>query len=144
MVTESYHSLSLSLERTSTLYIFKNRYYELHPEAWKNHPPAFLAQLPVDYNADLCATRNYHNTLKSHNVETHLYIDELKDMDCYCFGRRDDPAASGSPFLDRCKNNASSPSSLEYQWGDTCFPHAMGFASMVEPAAQFVISKLLF
>ena len=60
-------------------------------------------------------------------------------MDCYCFGREDDPAASGSPFLDRCKKS----SSLEYQWGETCFPHAMGFASMVEPAAEFVIFKLL-
>ena len=119
---------------------FAESYFDLNPDAWKHHPPAFLAQLPVDYNADLCATRNYHDTLKRHGVESHLYIDELKDMDCYCFGREDDPAASGSPFLDRCYKKSSS---LEYQWGETCFPHAMGFASMVEPAAEFVISKLL-
>jgi len=123
---------------------FAESFYEFHPEAWESHPPAFLAQLPVDYNADLCATRNYHETLRSHGVESHLHIDELVNLDCYCFGRKNDPAANGSPFLGYCNESSSFlKKGGRYQWDKTCFPHAMGFASMVEPLSEFVVSKLL-
>ena len=39
-------------------------WYEDHPAAWGQHPPVFLAQTStVDNHADLCACRNYHDTL---------------------------------------------------------------------------------
>eukprot|EP00940_MAST-03C_sp_MAST-3C-sp2_P001925 g1925.t1 len=115
---------------------FAEQYYEENPAEWRNHPPAFLAQLPVDYNADLCATSNYHETLLSHGVESHLHIDVKEDMDCYCFGRPGDSAARGSPFLDECRKKRGGG------WYEACFPHAMGFASIVEPLSRFVLEKV--
>ena len=44
---------------------FTEPYYAQHPEAYHAHPPVFLAQTSTsDAHADLCATRNYHETLQ--------------------------------------------------------------------------------
>jgi len=41
------------------------QWYLDHPEDYKTHPPTFLAQMrgPIDINADLCAGKNYHETM---------------------------------------------------------------------------------
>lgn len=50
---------------------FTEPYYAQHPEAYLAHPPVFLAQTSTaDAHADLCATRNYHETLQVNIVMT--------------------------------------------------------------------------
>jgi hypothetical protein len=90
---------------------FAEQYYEDTPSAWPKHPPAFLAQLSgYDFNADLCATSHYHETLKAHGVESRLVLDSAADSPqqngtgwnlggCFCGGSPNDTAAVGSPFL---------------------------------------------
>ena len=45
-------------------YCCNSRYLD-HPDDYKNHPPTFLAQMrgPIDINTDLCAGKNYHETI---------------------------------------------------------------------------------
>jgi hypothetical protein len=47
------------------------QWYLDHPEDYRSHVPTFLAQMStVDINADLCAGRNYHETMIQHGAET--------------------------------------------------------------------------
>jgi hypothetical protein len=109
---------------------YAEQYYEDTPSAWPNHPPAFLAQLSgYDFNADLCATSHYHDTMQAHGVESRIVLDSVQDSaGCFCGGSPNDTAAVGSPFLGYCANHTMS-----------CAPHTKGFAGMVEPLVQFCV-----
>ena len=99
------------------------------------HPAAFLAQLSGwDFNADLCATKHYYETLLSHKVKTALVLESppvargsyTDKTSCFCGGNPNDTAAAGSPFLGFCANHTM-----------TCASHTKGFAAMVEPMVEF-------
>ena len=54
---------------------FTEEFYAEHPESWPAHPAVFLTQMStVDSNADLCAAKNYYNTLAAHGVKTELVL----------------------------------------------------------------------
>lgn len=119
-------------------------YYEENPSEWASHPPVFLAQTStVDGHADLCATRNYHKVMQSHGAQSTLVLVAPDDMSCFCVGTPANPDTAGSPWKDKCS---------EPGWGENCsvFPnsnnccitHTLGFASMVQPAADFVINAV--
>ena len=45
---------------------YTESWYHDHPADYSKHPPAFLAQLTTkDENADLCACKNYYDTLQA-------------------------------------------------------------------------------
>ena len=61
------------------------------------------------------------------------------DESCFCVGNPKNPASAGSPFASRC---------ADPDWGqncglmggkDCCISHTFGFASMIEPAVNFVL-----
>ena len=126
---------------------FTEQYFFDHPDQYPKHPPAFLSQLTTaDENADLCATRNYHETLVAHGVHSELVLTTPAYERCYCIGDPDvrphpgvarrrssahprcaqDPAAAGSPYSKYCLHD-------KMKW--SCFTHEMGFAEMVSPRA---------
>mmetsp|Transcript_10561 Transcript_10561/g.27138 ORF Transcript_10561/g.27138 Transcript_10561/m.27138 type:complete len:437 (+) Transcript_10561:32-1342(+) len=110
---------------------FTEGYYFTNPAAYAKHPPAFLSQLTTqDENADLCATRNYHETLLAHGVRSELVLTTPAYEKCYCIGDPADPAATGSPYSQYCTADMS--------W--SCFTHEMGFAEMVVPSVEFLLS----
>jgi hypothetical protein len=82
---------------------FAEEYYVDHPEEWPQHPPAFLAQLTgFDFNADLCATTHYHNTLQAHGIESTLILDSVHDSaHCFCGGDPTDLTAAGAAIYIR-------------------------------------------
>jgi hypothetical protein len=50
-------------------------YYLENPGDYKTHPPCFLAQTEPtgsDFNADLCASKNYYDTLQTHGVKSEI------------------------------------------------------------------------
>ena len=108
---------------------------------WPKHPPVFLAQTSkTDTHADLCACKNYYDTLINHNVSgSKLVLMTAEDERCFCIGSPEDPAAKGSPFLNHC-DAAWGGGSCSGRGGDgCCVPHTLAFADMVEPATQFVL-----
>jgi hypothetical protein len=48
---------------------YTEQHFADHPEDWHKHPPVFLAQTSkTDTHADLCAAKNYYDTLVAHGV----------------------------------------------------------------------------
>eukprot|EP00040_Diaphanoeca_grandis_P017642 m.92392 g.92392 ORF g.92392 m.92392 type:complete len:168 (+) comp26542_c0_seq2:145-648(+) len=112
--------------------------YHDNPALYAKHPPTFLAQIKTkDNNADLCAARNYYETLKEHNVMTSLFLPDaaVEHEACYCIGTPGDPAAAGSPYAHLCNTS--------WQLGTTgCYTHALGFAGMIQPMLKFFAQAL--
>ena len=109
---------------------FTEQYYFDHPDDNKTHPPAFLGQMSTqDETADLCARKNYYDTLVAHGVETELVLIDPAYEKCYCIGDPNDPAAAGSPYA-HYRND-------DMAW--MCATHTMGFAQMVLPVTAFVL-----
>eukprot|EP00041_Stephanoeca_diplocostata_P015549 m.297127 g.297127 ORF g.297127 m.297127 type:complete len:469 (+) comp20075_c1_seq9:150-1556(+) len=109
---------------------FTEQFYFEHPEQYPQHPPAFLSQLSTeDENADLCACKNYHDTLVANGVYSELVLTTPAYERCFCIGDPNDPAARGSPYAKYCLHDVMT-------W--RCFTHEMGFAEMVIPAVQFL------
>ena len=61
------------------------------------------ACLPVTDAA--CVCRNYYDALISHGVKAELRTVSPHDERCYCIGSPGEPAAVGSPFVDRCTDD---------------------------------------
>ena len=116
-----------------------------------------------DQNADLCATRYYHETLAAHGARSTLMTIPADLADSYCMGNSSNPAAAGSPYLDKTatlppkdprnymgvRAQASPMPVLPVclferylcaQGG--CIDHTMGFADMVQPLTEFLLSVL--
>ena len=84
----------------------------------------------MDGNADLCATKNYHDTLKSHGVASQLVLQPAEFEECGCIGQPSDAAAMGSPYADYCVDKPEGVS--------ICHSHVMSFARMVSPLVAWV------
>jgi hypothetical protein len=81
---------------------YTEKFFSEHPEQYHTHPPCFLAQAEAsDINADLCATRNYYETLRAHGVDSQLVLLKKDDASAYCVGNPVNPASQGSPYLDK-------------------------------------------
>ena len=63
-------------------------YFAENPTAYSKHVPMFLAQTSkVDNHADLCACRNYYETLAAHKVaNSQLVLMDAEDENCFCIG----------------------------------------------------------
>lgn len=110
--------------------------YAKQPALYAQHPPTFLAQIRSrDDNADLCASRNYHETLTKFGVKSVLMRPDADHEACYCVGHPGDAAAEGSPFAPLCSSN--------WKLGQTgCYTHLAAFAGMIEPLADFLVKTL--
>lgn len=110
---------------------YTEQYYFEHPEDFHTHPPAFLAQGETqDENADLCACKNYHETLLANGVASTLVLQPKPFEECGCLGQPEDPAAAGSPYLKWCA--AGTPTTA------FCHTHIMSFAGMVAPLVKWI------
>jgi len=119
---------------------YTEAYYAENPDKWASHPPSFLAQTStVDNHADLCACKNYHATLVAHGVKSVLNLVAEEDESCFCVGTPSNPDAAGSPYSAACNHPAWGKSCTTMGGKDCCISHTLGFASMVKPAAQFVL-----
>jgi hypothetical protein len=114
-------------------------YYMEHPEDYKTHPPVFLAQSEKsDMNADLCAAKNYYDTAVAHGVTSKLVLLKGEWAASYCMGNSSNPAAQGSPYIDKM---ATVPPGGGFM-GGSCIDHTMGFADAVLPLTEFVLAAL--
>ena len=96
----------------------------------------FLAQQSTeDTHADLCACRNYHETLRAHGVKSELVLVPARDERCFCLGTPGHAAAAGSPVSKFC--NSSWSKCAGFMGERCCIQHTMGFADMVQPLAKF-------
>eukprot|EP01051_Picozoa_sp_SAG22_P001329 SAG22_NODE_51_length_24458_cov_19.853161_9_plen_526_part_00 len=123
---------------------FTEQHFHDKPAAYSEHPPVFLAQTSKsDNHADLCACKNYYNTLLANGVKgSQLVLMPAKDEKCFCIGNSAEPTAAGSPYSHYC----------DAEWGGSqcgvmggnhcCIGHTLGFASMVEPATKWALSVL--
>eukprot|EP00911_Craspedida_sp_UC1_P000831 UC1_evm1s637 len=115
-------------------------FYLQNPTKWTAHPPTFLGQTSLqDDHADLCATRNYYQTLKANGVRAALMVVPKADLRCSCIGTPGNAAAAGSPYSSHCDSSWKTCASLEDQ--NCCISHTLGFADMVVPATQFVLDS---
>lgn len=122
---------------------FTEQFYHDHPDQWPSHPPMFLGQTSsVDNHADLCACKNYHETLVAHGVKSELHLVPKGDEACFCVGTPLEPAAAGSPWASECKKPDWGKHCSTMGGTDCCITHTQGFAAMVEPATQFVLDVL--
>ena len=89
--------------------------------------------------ADLCACRNYYETLVANGVsKSKLVLMDADDENCFCIGNPKEKAAQGSPYSSKC--DASWGTQCTDMGGaDCCIDHTLAFAAMVEPATQFVL-----
>eukprot|EP00040_Diaphanoeca_grandis_P043333 m.267663 g.267663 ORF g.267663 m.267663 type:complete len:450 (-) comp74262_c0_seq1:202-1551(-) len=116
-------------------------YYASHPQEYDTHPPCFLAQsADSDFNADLCATKVYYDTLRSNNVTTQLVLLDKADGRCSCVGALNSTTSVGrsSPIAAECVLQPPEPP------GDrgNCVDHVCGFAAMVVPLIEFLVNVL--
>ena len=128
------------------------QWYLDHPEEYARHPPTFLVQMsgPIDINADLCAGRNYHETMVAHGGRSELALVPKADERCFCVGtpglelNGTGAAARGNPFAAACSIIPEDVAPAQhYDDGRFhCMDHSMGFAAMVEPLTAFLLSAL--
>lgn len=128
------------------------QWYLDHPQDYKTHVPTFLAQMSsVDINADLCAGKNYHDAMLKHGAISHLELVPKADERCFCVGtpglqhNGTGKAALGNPYArEGCPiiPPDTHPSQQYHDGLFHCMDHTMGFASMVEPMAQFLVEAL--
>jgi len=117
-------------------------YTEAHfaatPSDYSKHPPIFLSQTStVDNHADLCACKNYYETLQANNVKSEIVYVDSEDQNCFCIGTPNNTAAAGSPFSQHC--DASWGSDCSTMGGpNCCITHTMGNANMLLPAVAFI------
>lgn len=80
---------------------FTEPYFAEDPTRYKDHPPMFLGQTSkTDNHADLCACRNYYETLVANGVtKSKLELMKPDEESCFCIGSPTEPAASGSPCV---------------------------------------------
>lgn len=120
---------------------YTEQFYEDHPDRWIEHPPIFLGQTSSsDTHADLCACKNYHETLISNGVRSELHLVPTADEKCFCVGTPGEPTASGSPYAAKCSLPTWGKKCSTMGGENCCIAHTQGFAAMVEPAAEFVLS----
>jgi hypothetical protein len=79
---------------------FTEPYFAEDPARYKDHPPMFLGQTSkTDNHADLCACRNYYETLVANGVSnSKLELVKPDEESCFCIGSPTEPAAAGSPY----------------------------------------------
>ena len=119
---------------------YTEAYYAEDPARYAAHPPTFLAQTStVDNHADLCACKHYHETLVAHGVKSVLSLIAEEDESCFCVGTPANAAAAGSPYAAACNNPDWGTACSTMGGTDCCIAHTLGFASMVNPAAAFVL-----
>jgi hypothetical protein len=118
---------------------YTEAWYEAHPATYSTHPASFLAQLSTwDQNADLCAAKNYHETLLRHGARSQLVLVDPEDEDCFCIGNPNGPdpnvsaVASESPYSHLCVGG-STGSRFK------CGQHALAFAGMVGPLVEWTL-----
>ena len=117
---------------------FTEAYFEDHPEQYAAHPPVFLAQTSTrDAHADLCATRNYYDTMVAHGARAVLALVPTEDERCFCVGTPGEKRAAGAPTLGAC--DANWHVCKAFTDTDCCVAHTMGFAAMLEPLVGFVL-----
>lgn len=112
--------------------------------AYAKHPPVFLAQTSKsDNHADLCACKNYYNSLISNGVsKSQLVLMPPEDEKCFCIGSPAEPTAKGSPYSSKCTTDWGG-SQCGVMGGDKCcIGHTLGFAAMVEPATTWVLEVI--
>lgn len=106
-------------------------YYLNH--SYRTHPPTFLTQTTMDYGADSCAARNYHETMLANGGKSELAIVPLDQQRCYSLGNPGDPtvpteAAQLSRFC-----AAPNMSSIN---------HTQAFSGMVLPLVRFLLDAV--
>jgi hypothetical protein len=109
----------------------------LHPTAYADHPPCFLAQSEIaDFNADLCAARVYYDTLRAHGVLAELVLLPSADALCACVGSPTGSTFEGrsSPLAKECALKPPEPGGPR----GNCVDHVNGFAAMVVPLVEFL------
>ena len=106
-------------------------------------------QATHDENADLCACKNYHQTLRANGVPSTLVVQPAALEGCSCVGQSDDPAATGSPFSQFCQPHTPPPSDQCESGGrghggkcSFCHSHVMAFAKMVWPLVKWVVDTV--
>ena len=117
---------------------YTEQHYSDHPADYKTHPPIFLSQTStVDNHADLCACKNYYETLQANGVKSEIVYVDAEDQNCFCIGTPNNTAAAGSPFAQHC--DASWGTSCTTMGGpNCCITHTMGNANMLLPALDFI------
>lgn len=117
---------------------YTEQYYSDHPSEYTSHPPIFLSQTAtVDNHADLCACKNYYETLQANGVKSEIVLVDADDQNCFCIGTPNNTAAAGSPFSQHC--DASWGTSCSTMGGpNCCITHTMGNANMLLPALAFI------
>eukprot|EP01052_Picozoa_sp_SAG31_P023454 SAG31_NODE_1934_length_6875_cov_2.868506_4_plen_358_part_00 len=129
------------------------QWYLDHPEDYNKHPPTFLAQMTtLDINADLCAGKNYHDTMLAHGATSHLALVPKADERCFCVGTPGlehlpsvGTAANGNPFAAEACPIIPPDTHPSQHYDDGlfhCMDHSMGFAAMVEPLTMFLLKAL--
>ena len=119
---------------------YTERWFAETPGAYASHPPTLLAQMSTtDNHADLCACKNYHDTLVAHGVKSELVLVPEADEPCFCIGNPDEPAAAGSPFAHKCREPGWGQNCTTMGGKDCCIAHTLGFAKMIEPAVNFCL-----
>ena len=106
-------------------------YYAEHPEDYVSHPFTLLGQTQVDNEADSAAAANYHATMVKHGAgeRSELHYLPLDQQRCGCLGELGgDGVPAGDSFAQFCKVD-----------NQTCLNHTQGFASLVEPATEFLL-----
>jgi hypothetical protein len=98
--------------------------------------------LQADSNADLCAAKSYYDTLVAHGVDAELVLLKPEFASSYCMGNSTNPAAAGSPYMDKTASAPPPPPRHHSFFGNTCIDHTMGFADVVEPLTKFLLKTL--
>ena len=84
--------------------------------------------------------RYYHETLKAKGVKTHLTLLPAEFADSYCMGNSSDPAAKGSPYMDKTGKLPSGGGGG--MGGGPCIDHTMGFPQVYQPLTKFLLEVL--
>lgn len=128
---------------------YTESWYADHPEDYATHPPTFLAQMTTgDKNADLCAAKNYHETMLAHGAKSVLSLVLPQDERCYCLGTPGllpkGAVAAGDTWSSACPQVADEPPNRQnYSDGKfKCMPHMMAHSGMVRPLVQFVLDAV--
>eukprot|EP00040_Diaphanoeca_grandis_P037211 m.241394 g.241394 ORF g.241394 m.241394 type:complete len:483 (+) comp33773_c3_seq1:882-2330(+) len=122
---------------------YTEQWYEDHADQYHTHPPVFLAQTSTsDTHADLCACKNYYNSMQARapSVMSQLVLVAKEDESCFCVGNPNNTAAAGSPFASSCSKPTWGTQCGEMGGPDCCITHTYGFADMILPATKFVIA----
>ena len=127
---------------------YTEAYYEDDHARYAKHPPVLLAQASLsDDHADLCAARNYYETLQAHGVaNAKLVLMSHSEQRCFCVGDEKDPASADSPFARLCDgifgNTTRCDASSNGNAPDCCISHALAFASAVRPSVEWALAVL--